>query len=277
MIIANLARDVVREAFARRFMLAAVGFIALGVLALALALDLEVVEGTLAAGRLFGLQLHNPIVPLDVAMRDIFAAFAYPMFYLGLLFGIVATSGTAASMLAPGRVELLLSLPVRRVELVLGLFTGVLVISLLCTLVAVGGVAAVLFAKTGFVTAAPAAGALMAILGFLPVYAAMLLATSLVRSPALAAGCGLLLLIAGVVASDRAAFVALFKPGLARSAVDVIITPLPRLHWMVTAGAEAAGRGELWNSAVTPAVASALVLAAALVAGAVFVVSGKDY
>ncbi len=273
----NLALDVLREAVARRFMLAVFVLILLGLAVLALALDLEVVEGTLAAGRLFGMRIENPIVPLDLAMHGLFAALAYPVFYLGLLFGIVATSGTAATLLAPGRVELLLALPVRRTELVLGIYLGVLLISALCTLVAVGGIATVLLLKVRFFTLAPAAGAIMAIVGFLPIYGVMLLATALVRSPALAAGSGLFAVLAGAVTSNREAFVGLFRAGPTREVVDLLITPLPRLHWLATAGAEAASRGELWHSPVLPAVAAALALAAGTVAAAIFVIAGKDY
>ncbi len=272
-----IAADVVREAFARRYMIALFGFIVLFLIGLTLAVDLEIVEGALAAGRLFGTNLTNAIVPVDVVLRSIFQVVALFTFYVGLLFGVVASADIAPKMLAPGRVELLLSLPVRRTELVLGTYLGVGVIASLTTAFAVGGVSLVLFYKAELVTSAPALGALMAVAGFLPLYGAMLLATSLVRSSALAAGAGIFLYLAGLVTSDREQFLGFFRDGLARELLGVVIAPLPRLGALADAGAAAAsGDGVSW-AVLFPVLGGALAFTGATVALACFLVSGKDY
>lgn len=272
-----IATDVVREAFARRYMIALFGAIVLFLVGLTFAVDLEVVEGALAAGRLFGANLTDAIVPVDVVMRSVFQVLALFTFYIGLLFGIVASADIAPKMLAPGRVELLLSLPVRRAELVIGTYVGVAVIACVTTAFAVGGVSLVLFWKAELVTFAPAVGAVMAIVGFLPLYGAMLLATSLVRSSALAAGAGIFLYLAGLVTSDREQFLGWFRDGLVRDALGVVISPLPRLGALADAGAAAAsGDGVHW-ALLLPVLGGALAFAGASVTLACFLVSGKDY
>jgi Cu-processing system permease protein len=271
-----VAADVVREAFARRVMLALLVAIVGLLLLLTLALDLEVVQGALAAGRLFGQDMQNAIVPVDVAMRGVFEALSLVTFYVGLLFGVVISADIAPKLLAPGRVELLLSLPVRRVELVVGTYLGVALIAALTTGFAVGGVSLVLFLKTGFVTSAPLWGALFAIVGFICVYAAMLLATSLVRSAALAAGTGTALYFAGILTSDRERFFDWFSQGWTRELLGLLVSPLPRLAALADAGG-AAATGEGLPGNVVPLVLSALVFAAACVALAAAVISGKDY
>lgn len=273
----NVALDVVREAFARKLMIGLFIFIALGLGLLLFALDLEVVEGTLAAGRLFGMELDNAIIPIDVAMKQVFGFLTYATFYLGMVFGLVATSGIAADMLAPGRVEFLLALPVRRTELVVGTYLGVLAIGGIATSVAVGGATLILFAKTSFFTLAPLLGALTCVVGFSAVYGAMLLATSLVRSSALAAGIGFLTFLVGAITSNRAQFLEVVKPGITRDVVDVILTPLPRFHKLATAGADAATGMPFWDGDTAALVLHGLAFAVACVIGACFVVSEKDY
>lgn len=272
-----VALDVVREAFARYYMIALFVCVMLFLVGLTFALDLEVVEGALAAGRLFGANLTNAIIPIDVAMKTAFEALSSFTFYVGLLFGIVATADIAPKMLAPGRVELLLSLPVRRVELVAGTYLGVALIATLTTAFAVGGVSVVLFWKAKLLTLAPAVGALMAVVGFLSIYGAMMLAATLVRSSALAAGVGMFLYFAGIITSDRAAFLAWFKGGLARDVLGVVVAPLPRLSALADVGAAAASSASFAPAAHAPVIFGALAFAGATVALACFVVSGKDY
>lgn len=272
-----VATDVVREAFARYYMIALFACIVLFLVGLTFALDLEVVEGALAAGRLFGTNITNTIIPVDVAMKSAFEALSAFTFYVGLLFGIVASADIAPKMLAPGRVELLLSLPVRRHELVVGTYLGVAIIATLTTAFAVGGVSLVLFWKAQLVTIAPAVGALMAVTGFLSIYGGMLLATSLVRSSALAAGVGLFLYFAGSVTSDRATFLSWFEDGVGREVLGVVIAPLPRLAALADAGTGAASGGGVVWPVLLPVLLGAVAFAGATVALACFVVSGKDY
>lgn len=277
MTVFRIALDVVREAFARRYMVALFAAIVLFLALLTFAVDLEVVEGALAAGRLFGTNISDAIVPVDVVMQSVFQVLALFVFYIGLLFGVVASADIAAKMLAPGRVELLLALPVRRPELVVGTYLGVAIIASLTTAFAVGGVSLVLFVKAELVTFAPAIGALMAILGFMPIYGAMLLMTSIVRSSALAAGSGIFLYLMSLVTSDRAQFLGWFRAGAVREGIAVVIAPLPRLGALADAGAAAASGDGVSLAALGPVLVGTLGFTGATVALACFLVSGKDY
>lgn len=272
-----VARDVVVEAFARRFMIGIFAIITLGLLTLTAALDLDVVQGSLAAGRLFGMNLGNPLLAPDLALSQFFALAAYPIFYMGLIFGVVASAGIAVTLLAPGRVELLLSLPLRRSDLVLGIFLGVVLLNALSLAFAVGGLALVLFFKLGVVSPAPAAGALMALFGFMPLYAVMLLATTLIRAANVSTGSGTLFIFLASITSRREEFLALFQPGLRKEIIAFFIAPLPRLHLLADAGHQAASANTwLLASALGPLAVTGAFTAACL-ALTIFVVSGKNY
>jgi ABC-type transport system involved in multi-copper enzyme maturation permease subunit len=274
----KVAADVLAEAMARRYMIALFGAITLFLVFLVFALNLEVVDGALAASRLFGQQLEGAAIkPVDVAMRSVFQALTFFVFYAGLLFGIVAVADIAPKMLAPGRVELLLSLPVRRTELVVGTYLGVVTICLLATSFAVGGVSAVLFFKAGFFSLAPLYGALAAVLAFMAIYAVMLLATSVVRSAALAAGGGLLFYVAALLTSDRQVFLGWFEQGFTRELLSVVIRVLPRIDTLADTASLAALGEPMQAATAGPAVLGTLVFATAVVAVASFVVAGKDY
>ncbi len=276
----HIAMDVLREALARRFVAVVGGIILLMQLGLVLTLDLDVVEGVLVGSRLLGNDLgggSGSEVFVDAALEPLFHGLVRGVFIFGTLFGLVATSDIAARLLAPGRVELLLALPVRRWELVVGIYVGVLILALSGTLFAIGGFATILFFKAGFASLAPFIGAACVALAFMSVYAAMLLTTTLVRSPALASGTGLCLFIAAMVTSDRAEVLSWFQAGWSREVARWLIAPLPRLMTVAelspnVVAQAAADRVELWS-----ALGGTFAFAAAVLAAAVAVVVARDY
>jgi len=270
-----VAFDVFREAFARRALLGLFAILLLGQVTLALALDLDVVEGAIVAGRMFGSQLSGGSV--ESKLRPVFEALATAVFHLGLLFGIVASSDVAAKLLAPGRVELLLALPVRRAELVVGTYLGVIGVAILSTTFAVTGVSVILYFKTGFATPAALAGAACATVGFMAVYAAMLLSTALVRAPALASGVGLVVYVLCLVTSNRETFTSWFQGETTQAVMGVLIAPLPRFGALVDVATGLAADGSLAPATALGAVAGTLAFAGAGVAAAAYVVSGRDY
>ena len=104
--VANVALDVVREAAFSKYLIVLFGLIILGVIALAFALDIEVVNGAIAAGKLFGGNLvgHGKQVGVAEFLGPFMTAIVYATFFVGLLFLIVAVADIAPRMLAPGRV-----------------------------------------------------------------------------------------------------------------------------------------------------------------------------
>ena len=277
MTILHVARDVVREAFASKLMLLLFAAIAAFLLLLTFSLDLDVVDGALAGSRLFGKAAGNSIVPVDVFLRPAFQALAWVTFYVGLLFGIVVTADVAPRMLQPGRVELLLALPVRRHEVVLGVFAGVAALCAVATAVTTGGVSLVLFVKAKTFTLAPVAGAAMALVGFCSIYAVMLATGTVVRSAAVSAGAGLFLYALGIAVGGKNTFLMWTTNKVVRTVVDVVLTPVPNLQALADVGAGVAAGEKVAMAAVLPVVGGAFAFAAFAVLVACAVVQSKDY
>src|SRR5207244_9209533 len=122
----------------RRWFLALGVVITLVVVVLGLALRMEVVDGALAATRLFGRVVGHDIRSAEGAMRPVFQALAYVIFYGGLGFGVRACADFGADLLSPGRIEHLLALPIRRVELLAGTYLGVVTLSVVGALYGAG-------------------------------------------------------------------------------------------------------------------------------------------
>lgn len=261
-----VALDLLREARARRWIVALLVAATLSLAVVALGLRLEVVDGALAATRFFGGDLRSDVRAVDVALRPLFAATSYLVFYAGLFFGIVATADFAPTLLAPGRIEHLLALPVRRWEVLAGTFLGVEALVLGGAAYGGGGMALVLWLKTGVVNAGPILAALAAAIAFAPVYAAMLAAAVLARSAALSGGAGLVLLLAGIVAGHRATIAELFEEGASRATFLAVTALLPRVSALGAVGADVAEARPVAAGPVLALAAGTLAFALALLA-----------
>ena len=237
--------DLLREARNRKWFLAlGIGITLLHVL-LFTSLKLDVVDGALAATRLFGNWATEDIQPVDVALRPVFAFASQAIFYGGMLFGILACADFGPSLLSPGRIEHLLALPVRRWELLLGTFLGVLVLAMMASLYGAGGLTVVLGIKGGFWTWRPLVSALLAGLGFSTVYAGMLVTALYVRSASLSAFVGIFLFLSGLLASYRDAILPVFSRGVGRSLFAAYTSVMPRVGGLAQLSAEIAGSGRI--------------------------------
>ena len=274
-----IARDLLREARARRWVLA----LALGVtgllLLLGFGLELEVVDGALAASRFLdsGRRHVNQIQAVDVALRPLFEGLSYMVFYGGSVFAIIACADFAPALLAPGRIEHLLALPVRRAELVLGTFLGVIALVLLGALYGGLGFSLIIWAKAGFFDWGPVAAAGFSALGFTAVYAVMVAAAMVARSAALSAGAGAMVLVLGIVAGQRATLAPLFTPGLSRAVFLGLTSPLPRISELGRHAARVANALPLDPGQVALQAAGTLLFAAAVLAAAVALFDRKDF
>jgi Cu-processing system permease protein len=274
---AAIALDILREARSRRWVLALAAGTTLLVVLAALGLQLEVVDGALAASRFFGGRVDHEIRAADVALRPLFEGISYAVFYGGIVLGTLACADFAPALLAPGRVEHLLSLPVRRAEIVAGVFLGVEALVLCGALYGGAGISLVIWAKTGVLGWAPVASAVLAAVGFAGVYAAMALAAVLVRSAALSALAGGLVFVAGVVAGFRTELAPLFSPGPIRGAFLVLTAPLPHLSTLSGIGPRIATAAQVQLSSVAALVGGTLTFALALLAVAIVVFERRDY
>lgn len=198
-----VATHVVHEAASRKWLLALFGGVSLLLVVLALGLKMDVVDGALAGTKLFGELGKADIESVDVALRPIFQAVSYVLFYGGLIFGVLAFADFSPSLLSAGRIEHLLSLPIKRWELLIGTYLGVVSIAVIATLYSTLGFVLVMGVKTGvFLMSLVYAGAL-ACVAFAAIYGAMLAVAVFLPSAAVSALVGFLVFFGGVAASYR--------------------------------------------------------------------------
>lgn len=275
----NISTDVLREAAASKYLIVLFGLILLGLGSLAFALDLEVVNGAIAAGKVFGASVVGSGRPMSAAefLNPLMEGVVYATFFGGILFLIVAVADIAPRMLAPGRVEHLLALPLRRTELVLGIYFGVILIGALAVAFAIGGASSVLFVKVEFVTIAPLMGALTALVGFASVYGIMLAVATVGRSAALSAGAAFFIFIAGAATSDRAAVLALIRNGVTRELTAVVLGPLPRLTALAEIGGNVSvNKIVVWSQALS-VIGGCAAFGMFFVVAACIIVNIRDY
>ena len=141
-------------------------------LMLSFALSLDVVEGSIAAVRIFGLvdeptqfvrdpetgevirdvetgNLQRQALSLDSFVIGI-NRFVFSLAYIfGILIGLFATMPLVTGFLEQGRIDLLLSKPISRTKLLAGHIAGVLLVVFLLTVYLIGGVWFVIAFKTG--------------------------------------------------------------------------------------------------------------------------------
>lgn len=273
----SVALDLFREAASRRWFLALGVGITLLLCAAGLTLRLDVVDGALAATRLFGRVINTDIRSVDVALRPVFRAAAYLIFYGGLAFGILACSDFAPSLLAPGRIEHLLALPVQRWQLLAGTFLGVLGLATLGALYGAGGLALLLAVKTGVWTARPILAALIASVTFCALYGAMLTAALFARSAALSAATGGALFLAGIIAGYRDRVATFFESGVARASFEAVTLLLPRVSTLADASADLAASAPVDRAALASELAGLAVFGLGALALGIWRFEQKDF
>ena len=153
----------IRELRARKIILGLFGVATLVWIVLALALQLDVVEGSLAGIRLFGdtiadeaaltedapdeLPFGDSLLESFVFGAEMFAAGA--AYWVGILLALFATGGLIASMLERGQVDLLLAKPLSRMQILTGRLLGVSAVMLALLVYLLGMVWLVMSFKTG--------------------------------------------------------------------------------------------------------------------------------
>jgi Cu-processing system permease protein len=275
--ICAVALDLLREAATRKWFLGLAVAITLGLGVFGFSLKLEVVDGALAASRLFGEVLHNDIRAVDVALRPLLQGAAYLIFYVGLMFGIIATADFAPSLLSPGRIEHLLAQPVRRSELLVGTFLGVLVLALLSSLYGAAGLTIMLGVKARLWTWGPILAALIASVCFASIYAAMITTALFARSAAVSAGVGFALFVGGIFAGTRTQMGDLLEEGLGRTAFMAVTLPLPRLSALATASANLAASMPLEIRSLWGLLGGVFVFGLGLLALGIYRFEQKDF
>ncbi len=121
-----LIADTWREAFARFTFLGFAIASTLFLLTLAFALNLDIVDGGLAAGSLFGKEFVLPErgTPIDELVVQGQAVFAGMLYGLGIFLAVFATGSLVPNLVKRGTVDLYLTRPIGRTHVLLGRFAG---------------------------------------------------------------------------------------------------------------------------------------------------------
>jgi ABC-type transport system involved in multi-copper enzyme maturation permease subunit len=147
----------VRELWAKKVVLGLFVVSSLVLLAVAFALNLDVVEGSLEGIRLFGQEAapgpEGPeaggqlsLTRVVVAVESVVAGAAY---WIGILLALFASSSLFSDLQAPGRIELLLSKPVSRPQVIIGHVVGVWAVIAVLTVYLMGGTWLIMSLKSG--------------------------------------------------------------------------------------------------------------------------------
>ncbi|MCS7024945.1 MAG: ABC transporter permease [Bryobacteraceae bacterium] len=143
----TLVVDTFREAMARKIFWGLFGLSTAMIAFFLFILKIDIVEGALATISIFG-ETAKEKVDLNRFVRQVEGAIATFLYTWGMFLAIFASAGLTPSLLEPGRIELLLSKPVGRTQLLLGRYLGNLLIVGLNTAYLVGGIWLLLGVKT---------------------------------------------------------------------------------------------------------------------------------
>ncbi len=123
----------------------------------------------------------------------------------------------------------------------------------------------------------PLIAALLACVSFAAVYAVMLTTATVVRSAALCAASGFLVLVGGVIAGYRTSISQVFEEGLGRQLFDGVTLLLPRLSSLANASADLASSQPLEVKSLETLLAGVLVFGLGVLAVGFWRFEGKDY
>jgi ABC-type transport system involved in multi-copper enzyme maturation permease subunit len=146
-----LVVDTWREAYARYTLLGFVAVSALFLLVLTFSLNLDIVDGTLAAGTLFGraLDFHGQAPQIETVVGGGLAMFAAMLYGLGVFLAVFATGSQVPHLVRRGTIDLYLTRPVSRVHVLLGRFLGAVTLVIANLAFLCGGVFVIVALKTG--------------------------------------------------------------------------------------------------------------------------------
>lgn len=142
--------DTWREALARYTLLGFALVSALFLLTLTFALNLDIVDGSLAAGTLFGkaLEFHHRTRAIETVVVTGQSVFAAMLYILGVFLAVFATGSQVPNLQRRGTVDLYMTRPITRTHLLLGRYLGAVTLVTVNLLVLCGGVFVIISVKT---------------------------------------------------------------------------------------------------------------------------------
>ncbi len=266
----------IRESMAKFTFLAFFLMSALTLLVVAFAVNLDVVDGALAAARLFGrdVQLAGTQISIDRLVTGIQAGLAGFLFGVGLFLSIFATANLVPVMLEKGYVDLLLSKPLSRPALFLGRYLGALSVVVLNLFFLVGGVWVLLGWKTGIWKPGLLLAGVIIVLTYAILLGFMMLVGVLTRSSSITIMLSYVLFpLAGLLAV-RENITVMLTSRVAIALIDGLYHLLPKITGLARIMGELAMGKPVASYAP---LASSLVFGGACLALAVFTFCRKDY
>jgi ABC-2 type transport system permease protein len=146
-----LVVDTWREALARYTLLGFLVVSSLFLVVLTFALNLDIVDGTLAAGTLFGKAFEVPGKgpAIDTVVTTGQSVFAGMLYVLGVFLAVFATGSQVPNLQHRGTVDLYVTRPIGRTHLLLGRFLGAVTLVTANLIFLCGGVFLIISLKTG--------------------------------------------------------------------------------------------------------------------------------
>ncbi len=171
-----LIRHTFRESFAKKTFIAFFVISSLVHILLIMALNINAVEAGLAMVSVFGndvnssggIDLHEMVVGVERVI-------AFWMFFGGIFLSIFATASLVPNMLEKGNIELLVSKPLARWQVLLGRYLGAISVIVFNVVYLIGGTWLILSIKTGIWHQAYLYSIPMVIIAFAVMYAVMTL------------------------------------------------------------------------------------------------------
>jgi ABC-type transport system involved in multi-copper enzyme maturation permease subunit len=172
-----------RESLAKKTFLAFFGISTLICLLFIFALNLDIVNGMQSSISIFGAEMPEQFNIQDIIIK-IQSIITGLLFTGGIFMSIFATSGLMPTLLQPGFIDLFISKPVSRLQIITGRFVGATAIVALNIFYLVIFSGLILFFKTGIWNWSYLLAGLIIVLTFMILYTLMILFSILTKSSA---------------------------------------------------------------------------------------------
>lgn len=222
-----LVRDTFREAFARKIFWGFFGCSTALILFFIFLMKIDVVEGALATVSLFGKEMRAQEVTNIV--RGVQGALAAFLYGFGLFLAVFASAGLIPTIFEPGRIELLLSKPVRRYHILLGRYLGNLLVIAFNMLYLVVSIWIILGIKTEIWTHQFLYSAGLTIFVFAVLLTIVVLIAVLSESAVLSTMVTFGVMIAGLILAQKPTIERLLTSEWSRDVVRVLYYALPKV------------------------------------------------
>ena len=267
-----LIRDTFQEARARWLFWGLFGLSTFWILIFLFALKIDLVEGAVS---LMGIQGTTHAVTIRTFVMRSYSFISIFLYIWGTLLAIFASSGLIPSILEPGRIALLLSKPVTRPVLLLGRYTGNLLVVALNHVYLVGAIWIIIGLKTHMWETR----FLLAIPTCLFIFGVLLCVVTLIgvatESAALAVMISAALMVASAILAQRQLVIRLLSSEWSRDLWRALYWGVPKFYDLATVMMQTIvfDRNLDWATPLWTSAAFSLVV----LTGAVFVFTKRDF